>query len=94
MLLSAPALGPVRRCHLERLLEIRDRPLGIPSFNGPLNVSGTFTLKDAVGQAFDPSGNTAVVLCRCGQSAKKPLCDGSHKAVGFQAPGVEPLRKP
>ncbi|WP_395157192.1 CDGSH iron-sulfur domain-containing protein [Ilumatobacter sp.] len=24
-----------------------------------------------------------VTLCRCGQSAAKPLCDGAHKAAGF-----------
>ncbi|MBC7941117.1 MAG: CDGSH iron-sulfur domain-containing protein [Chitinophagaceae bacterium] len=36
-------------------------------------------------------------LCRCGQSANKPWCDGSHVAAGFQASGepatgaVDPL---
>jgi hypothetical protein len=24
-----------------------------------------------------------MTLCRCGQSANKPLCDGTHRAVGF-----------
>ena len=27
-----------------------------------------------------------VTLCRCGGSAKKPLCDGTHYENGFEAP--------
>ena len=26
-----------------------------------------------------------VALCRCGASATKPFCDGTHARVGFQA---------
>jgi CDGSH-type Zn-finger protein/uncharacterized Fe-S cluster protein YjdI len=32
-------------------------------------------------------------LCRCGQSSRKPYCDGSHAAVGFAATG-EPATRP
>ena len=27
----------------------------------------------------------AVALCRCGQSARKPFCDGTHNRCGFQS---------
>lgn len=53
--------------------------------NGPLKVAGDFTLKDSKGAAFDLTGRDAVALCRCGESANKPFCDGSHKAKGFES---------
>jgi CDGSH-type Zn-finger protein len=54
--------------------------------NGPILVEGPFKLIDSAGNEFQLDGakpNTA--LCRCGQSSKKPFCDGSHKACGFVA---------
>jgi len=53
--------------------------------NGPLRVSGNFVIKDAQGKSFELSGRTAISLCRCGQSANKPFCDGSHNHHGFQS---------
>lgn len=32
-----------------------------------------------------PAGKRAVALCRCGQSATKPFCDGAHREAGFRA---------
>lgn len=54
--------------------------------NGPLRVSGdNIIIKDAAGNQFGLAGRTLVSLCRCGQSANKPFCDGSHNRVGFQS---------
>ncbi|HET6529116.1 MAG TPA: CDGSH iron-sulfur domain-containing protein [Actinoplanes sp.] len=30
-------------------------------------------------------GRATVALCRCGKSAIKPFCDGTHKSFGFKA---------
>lgn len=55
--------------------------------NGPLRVEGLFELigldAEGGGQAVHCAEET--VLCRCGGSAAKPFCDGSHKRNGFQA---------
>ena len=63
--------------------------------NGPYRVEapeGELKLLDAEGKEFDLTGKPAFSLCRCGHSANKPFCDGSHKTVGFQADDVA-LRK-
>ena len=56
-----------------------------PTDNGPYQVSGSFTVTDPDGNTFTTKPGEDVYLCRCGQSASKPICDGSHKRVGFQA---------
>lgn len=61
-----------------------------PYRDGPLLVRGAFRLVDQNGVEID-GGRRTVALCRCGRSASKPFCDGSHKAVRFSAPsGREP----
>ncbi len=45
--------------------------------DGPLIVRGDFEIADLDGGPLEV-GRT-VALCRCGRSATKPLCDGSHK---------------
>jgi CDGSH-type Zn-finger protein len=54
--------------------------------NGPLVVEVTdATLCDASGKEFGLGGRAVVSLCRCGHSANKPFCDGSHNRQGFQS---------
>jgi CDGSH-type Zn-finger protein len=53
--------------------------------NGPLRVEGDLVLLDMEGRPFGLGGRTVVSLCRCGQSANKPFCDGSHARVGFDS---------
>ena len=49
--------------------------------NGPAKVLGPCTITMADGSVIEkPNG---VSLCRCGASANKPFCDGSHKTNGF-----------
>ena len=51
--------------------------------NGPLRVEGAVVLCDAEGREWDLTGKPAVSLCRCGASANRPFCDGSHKRIEF-----------
>jgi CDGSH-type Zn-finger protein len=54
--------------------------------NGPLTVRGPVRLEGADGAAWtDIPEGTNVALCRCGLSAVKPFCDGSHNAGGFES---------
>ena len=55
----------------------------VPANNGPLRIEGDFEICDPAGAAFGLAGRTVISLCRCGQSANKPFCDGSHNRVGF-----------
>lgn len=54
--------------------------------DGPLILRGLFVITDGDGQPV-PAGRRTVALCRCGQSADKPFCDGSHARAGFRARG-------
>lgn len=53
--------------------------------NGSVRIEGEFEICDQEGNVFDLGGRAVVSLCRCGHSANKPFCDGSHKRVGFQS---------
>ena len=56
-------------------------PLTItPGVNGPLKCVGPLTVRGSDGTTAYAE---ATFLCRCGGSANKPYCDGTHKRLGF-----------
>ncbi|MFO0624370.1 MAG: CDGSH iron-sulfur domain-containing protein [Polyangiales bacterium] len=54
-----------------------------PLENGPLLVTGNLEIISGTGRTINRVRKTA--LCRCGQSANKPYCDGTHNRVGFKS---------
>lgn len=52
---------------------------------GPICLTGLVRVELPGG---DVRETTEAALCRCGQSADKPFCDGSHAAAGFDDPGL------
>lgn len=52
--------------------------------NGPLRVEGAVKLVDSEGGEWNVADKPGISLCRCGHSANKPFCDGSHAKAGFQ----------
>lgn len=53
--------------------------------NGPLLCTGDIEVYDDAGRLLEKSDDVA--LCRCGASANKPFCDGSHRQAGFRDDG-------
>src|SRR5438094_904608 len=53
--------------------------------NGPLAFHAELSI-EGHGTAF------RATLCRCGQSANKPFCDGAHAREGFAATGEPPTK--
>jgi CDGSH-type Zn-finger protein/uncharacterized Fe-S cluster protein YjdI len=65
-------------------LDVRNGPLQIkPQTDGPLMVSGNMEMISGTGRSFHKT--TSAALCRCGASANKPFCDGSHARAGFKS---------
>ena len=54
-----------------------------PYPDGPFIVRGDVRLETADGVPIERRRRT-VALCRCGLSAIKPFCDGTHKPAGFR----------
>ena len=56
-----------------------------PHADGPVHFDGVVEIGGVGGEGgrrFEGAW-----LCRCGHSANKPFCDGSHKEAGFEAAG-------
>lgn len=52
-----------------------------PRATGPFVVIGAKSIRNSDGALVEQKPKR--VLCRCGHSAKKPFCDGTHKRIGF-----------
>ncbi len=68
-------------------LAARDGTLAITAHaDGPLQIAGALEIVSGTGRTI--TRTTEAWLCRCGHSANKPYCDGSHQAAGFRAPAA------
>ena len=68
-------------------IAVRDGPLQVdPQKNGPLKITGNLEICAGTGRVVKRV--ESALLCRCGHSKRKPFCDGSHRAAGFEADGV------
>ena len=66
------------------MLALRDGALAIdPQANGPLKVRGNLEITSGTGRVV--ARVTSASLCRCGGSANKPFCDGTHTKIGFRS---------
>lgn len=64
--------------------EVEVQPLTVTLHeNGPLEVVGLVEITDGSRTTF----GERTFLCRCGGSANKPFCDGSHRKNGFSDDG-------
>ncbi len=77
-----------------QIAELARMQAGLPAdikamTNGPYLVTNASMLLDWLGQPLPVRPQLA--LCRCGGSKMKPLCDGSHAAIGF-TDGKDPAR--
>lgn len=76
------ALGYIMNNTPDDIKEIKPDHLVIVSKSGPLMVHGKLTVKHHDGSIIEKVNVTA--FCRCGASANKPFCDGSHRNINFE----------
>jgi CDGSH-type Zn-finger protein/truncated hemoglobin YjbI len=83
-----PASGnnPEQEAVRQRIAELTalfaaERPYIRVAKDGPYLVAGAKRLQTHLGEPIE--NRPLVALCRCGASASKPICDGSHVRIGF-----------
>lgn len=59
--------------------------------NGPYLVEGV-EIVNSQGELYQYEAGKPTALCRCGASANKPFCDGSHAKIGFRSAEPAPLK--
>ncbi len=80
------ATGEPKPAEEPAALEATDGPLTVSLTNdGPMHIEGN--LEICAGSGREVARTTDAWLCRCGASANKPFCDGSHNKIGFKAEG-------
>ncbi len=62
--------------------------------NGSIRIEGAVEIYDQNGGKYDLAGREVISLCRCGQSANKPFCDGAHSKCGFESSVVATVLPP
>jgi len=62
-----------------------------PLDNGPNLIKGPVKIVDAEGQVWEVKKET-VALCRCGGSASRPFCEGTHGKIRFSAVNRAPRK--
>ena len=73
-----------RRSRETEMLPVRDGVLAIdPQPDGPLAIRGNLEITSGTGRVV--ARVTSARLCRCGGSASKPFCDGTHARIGFKS---------
>ena len=70
----------------EIIMSSEKKPNIIPTPDGPYLVKN---LKNFADQNGAIESKETMALCRCGGSANKPFCDGTHAKIGFSSAKLE-----
>lgn len=94
---ATDVIAAVQRCPTGALhVALNNEPVSLPPDdvsvkamrNGPLYVRGTSRIINEQGEEI--LADERFALCRCGESRRKPFCDGSHRTSGFRDPVERP----